>query len=421
MELWTRWLAAILLVTLGATGLFAEGARADDDDDDDDPVATRRVDCDAGGSIQAAVDRARGPATVFVTGNCTEDVRIAKDDITLSGNPAGAACDKSDPGASTAGTVNGTVVVKSVRARIEFLRVTGPGRGIRITDRAAAELHCNDVSDNEAVGVTVQRASSAELTDNTIAGNGTRAENPFIFFDVGLLVLDNAAVRSSGNTYRDNQYAAIEVDRQATFRNGDFLPREPGNPADPEQRDLIVQKGADPASPESCLGGGDAIAVEIFNDGLVDVRNLSLCGSVLLTADSSFRVDGDAEILGNISNLFDSLVRLQDRSSLGDRGVTYRGTLTCDSSSQDYFSSVECNQTCFGAIPATCAASDGSSGGGGGGSGGGGEGGGGDGGGGGGGDGGSGGGGAGDGGSGSGGDGGGADGGGEGSASDGGG
>ena len=42
-----------------------------------------------------------------------------------------------------------------------------------------------------------------------------------------------------------------------------------------------------------------------------------------------------------------------------------RGTLTCDPSSQTYFSSVECNQTCFGAIPASCAASDGSSGGGG--------------------------------------------------------
>ena len=89
----------------------------------------------------------------------------------------------------------------------------------------------------------------------------------------------------------------------------------------------------------------------------------SILGTVQLTADSSFRVDGDAEIVGNIVNLFDSLVRLRDRSALGDRGVSFSGTLTCDDSSQTYFSSVQCNQTCFGPIPESCGASDGSSGG----------------------------------------------------------
>ena len=371
MKTWVGSLSAVLVVTLGVAGLFGEEVRAEDDDDDDDAAAILRVDCDAGASVQAAVDKARGPTTIFVSGTCREDVRIAKDDIVLSGNPSGAACDKPDPSVSAEGTVSGSVVVKSVRSRIEFLRVTGPGNGVTIVDRAVAQLYCNDISENEAVGVTVQRASSAEMTDNTLAGNGTRAENPFVFFDVGLLVLDNATVRSSGNTYRDNQYAAIEVDRQATFRNGDFLPREPGNPADPDQRDIIVQKGADPSAPESCRSDSDTIAVEIFDDGLVDIRNVSLCGTIQLTADSSFRVDGEAEIVGNINNLFDSLVRLRDRSALGDRGVTFRGTLICDASSQTYFSSVECDQTCSGAIPVNCGASDGSSGGGGDGSGGG--------------------------------------------------
>ena len=65
-------------------------------------------------------------------------------------------------------------------------------------------------------------------------------------------------------------------------------------------------------------------------------------------------VDGDAAIQGNIVNQFGSVVTLQDRSFLGDRSVTYTGTLTCTDTSQTFFSNVKCGQTCSGAIPGSC-------------------------------------------------------------------
>ena len=92
------------------------------------------VDCDAGRSIQAAVDAATGPTAIFISGTCVEDISITADDITLSGNEAGASCNKANPGGT--GTINGTVTVDGVRARIEFLTLTGSGDGIEIRNRA---------------------------------------------------------------------------------------------------------------------------------------------------------------------------------------------------------------------------------------------------------------------------------------------
>ena len=96
------------------------------------------------------------------------------------------------------------------------------------------------------------------------------------------------------------------------------------------------------------------MAMEIFNGGLVDIRNADVNGEIEVTALSSFKVGADAAIQGNIVVTIGSIVRLRDRSFLGDRVVTFTGTLTCDATSQDWFSSVECGQTCSGAIPGSC-------------------------------------------------------------------
>ena len=103
-----------------------------------------------------------------------------------------------------------------------------------------------------------------------------------------------------------------------------------------------------------------AVAIEVFNGGLVDLRNADVNGLIEVTALSSFRVDGDADIQGNIDAIISSVVRIRNREeALGDRQVTCDGTLSCDASSQSYFSRVNCNQTCTGIIggdtvPNTC-------------------------------------------------------------------
>ena len=335
--------------------LLAVPAYADGDDDKDNDRGGKRltVRCPAK-SVQAAVDRASPGTTIFIKGVCREDIRITKDDITLSGNRARASCDKTNPGGS--GTIQGTISVESVRARIEFLSVTGPGEGVLITNRAHGRLVCNDISENDETGVIVSRSSNAVLRDNHLSSNGQRGiDNPFVFFDCGLYALDASSVRSDGNTYADNQYCAIEVDRQSYFKSGDFLPKEPGNPADPALRDVYIERGCDPQTGAGCFTTDEGpVAIEVFNGGNVDLRNAEVNGLIDVSALSSLRVDGDAELQGNIRNRVNSIVRIRDRSFLGDRGVDFTGTLFCFDNSRAYFSDVQCGQTCSGPAATSC-------------------------------------------------------------------
>ena len=315
-----------------------------------------QVNCNTGKTIQAAVNSAKSGDTIFISGTCEGDVSITKDDITLSGNKSGLDCDPENPGGD--GTIEGTITVDGVRARIEFLTITGSGEGVVIINRADARLTCNDISDNQESGVSVVRTSNAVLRDNTLSRNGQRSfDSPFIFFDVGLFVGGASAVRSDGNTYADNQYAAIESTRQSSFRNGSFLPRESGHPPILSENDTIIAKGSDPATPASCITDNNGpIAVEVFNNGHAEFRNADICGFIEISVSSSTRIDdAGGEIIGNVTASGSSFVRIRDRSGFGDgRLTTFDGTLTCTGGSQTFFSSVQCGQMCSGAIPSSC-------------------------------------------------------------------
>ena len=309
--------------------------------------------CDQGDSIQGAVDKAKRPSTIFIDGVCVEDVNITKDDITLSGNAAGASCNKANPGGT--GIINGTVTVEGVRARIEHLTLTGSGVGVDIIHRAGVRLVCNDISNNELSGVYVRHSSNAVLRDNTLSGNGTLTTDPFISFESGLFAGEASSVDSRGNTYEDNQYSAIEIDTQSSFRNGAFLPREFGHPADPNERDIITERGCAPSTGAGCFTTDEGpVAIEVFNGGLVALRNAEVNGEIEAHALSSFTVDDDAAVQGNIANRSGSVVTLSDASFLGDRSVTYTGKLVCSGGSQTFFSKVQCGQTCAGPIPGSC-------------------------------------------------------------------
>ena len=311
------------------------------------------VDCSASrnNNIQAAVDAASPGDTIFISGACVEDVSITTDDITLSGNAAGAACNKADPGGT--GTIEGTVTVDGVRATIEFLTITGSGDGVDIVNRANVRLTCNDISDNDGSGVAVVRSSNAVLRDNTVSGNGQlRFDEPFIFFDCGLFASDASSVDSRGNTYENNSFCAIDVVRQSSFRNGAFLPRDrdTAHPANLLEQDVFTEKNS-----------AGAVAIDAFNGGIVDLRNAVVNGRIEVTTLSSLHVDGETHITGNINASNNSVVRIKNREGqLGDRQVTFSGLLFCDGSSvTSAFISVSCGQTCTGFIggdsaPNTC-------------------------------------------------------------------
>jgi parallel beta-helix repeat protein len=248
--------------------------------------------------------------------------------------------------------------VDGVRAKIEFLTITGSGEGVIIDNRADVRLTCNDISDNEADGVGVLRSSNAVLRDNTLSGNGTRKADPVPFFDCGLFVTQASSVLSLGNTYEDNQYCAISALNQASFRSGDTLPRDEG--ADPTETDTVVERGCTFGDGTGCFTDEFArVAVEAFNGGLVDLRNTRVGGEMRVYVQSSFRVDGNAVVKGNILVDFNSAVRVRSREIVANHAVTYFGTLSCDTEpgsdgSFDYFSDVQCGETCSGAIPGSC-------------------------------------------------------------------
>ncbi len=326
-------------------------------------TAHAAVNCGAPGqTIQNAVDSATSGDTIFIFGGtCVGDVLITTDNITLSGNKMGNACNKADPSASADATIDGTVTVSGVRAHIEHLEITGSGAGVIIVNRANGHLICNDISSNQESGVLVLRSSNAILDDNTVSNNGLRElVNPFIFFDVGLFVADASSVRSNGNTYTDNEYAAIEVDRQSTFRNGSFLPRENGHLPIAGETDTIIQKGGDPGTPATCTDFDfGPIAIEAFNNGLVDLRDANVCGEISVSINSSFRIDDPGgDVIGNVSAGRSSWVSIRDRGFTDPgRVVTFTGTLECFAFSGRFGSfsqTVQCGQTCTGAIPGSC-------------------------------------------------------------------
>ena len=324
-------------------------------------AAAMVVNCNSpNASIQDAVDGANGPTTISIKGMCQQDVSLTKDDITLSGKLPNTECDKADPSASADATIDGTVTVDGVRAKIEFLEITGSGAGVTIINRADVRLFCNDISNNEESGVAVIRTSNAVLTDNTLSSNGQQGfDKPFVFSDVGLFVADASSVRSNGNTYEDNQYAAIEADRQGAFRNGSFLPREDGHAPIAGETDTIIQRGGDPGTPATCIDNDfGPLAIVAFNSGVIDLRNANVCGEVDVSINSSFRIDdAGGNVIGNVSDFQGSWVAIRDRGLDMGRGVTFTGTLQCGGFSGTFGNpaqTVRCGQTCSGAIQGTC-------------------------------------------------------------------
>jgi parallel beta-helix repeat protein len=316
-----------------------------------DAAQAATVNCDTpNASIQKAVDNADGPTTIYVNGICAGDVSIVKDDITLSGNRHGIACDRDSPGGD--GTIEGMVTVKSARARIEFLTITGPGDGVLVTDRATVELDCNDISDNAENGVNVLRSSNAILTNNTLRGNGTRTTEPFPYFDCGLGIRAASSALSMGNTYEDNQYCAITAFEESTFRSGG--PLFSGESANPAEMDTIVERGCDFDTGNGCdTDEFSRVAIDVFNGGNVDLRNTNVGGEMRANVVSSFRIEGNSVVKGNILLTFGSTARVRNRDQAG-QSVAYTGRLRCDANSFTWGGSALCGQTCNGPIPGSC-------------------------------------------------------------------
>lgn len=279
--------------------------------DDDDGVKIRHVNCARhNASIQKAVDKAKHgrSTTIFISGQCDEDVLIEKDDVTLSGN--------GDGDATIDGGVTGTITVRGARrVRIEYLHVTGSGEGVRIIDGAVATIAHSELIDNVGDGVTVSNLAFARVEFNTITGNGRAAP----FFEAGIDVFVNGTVRSRGNYIAENNYAAVEVGNFSYFRSG---PNSSGEPPNLDDRDIIVGKGCNQGDPAGSCGTPGLNAVECYRNGTCDFRNSDVTGFVGISGLSIFDVRNEVTINGFVTADNGSQLHLRG-------GVSGSGFVTC--------------------------------------------------------------------------------------------
>ena len=196
---------------------------------------TTTVDCDAGGTIGAALTTLRPGDTLLVKGTCRENVTIAAEShrLTLDGQGQ-ATIDAPDPGPAAVaitgreialkgftitGGRNGVNVLRGGTALIanNVIHHTGPdgrpgaGEGVNVGQHSFARFIGNTIRDNPVSGIVVHENGAVRIgfTDvdnpaaagNTIEGNGGS----------GIRVTTSANARITGNTIRRNGQDGVEV------------------------------------------------------------------------------------------------------------------------------------------------------------------------------------------------------------------
>jgi hypothetical protein len=276
-----------------------------------DVEKTRSVNCaHPNASIQKEVDKIDHgrPTIIFINGQCEEDVLVEKDDVTLSGNQ--------DEDGTIDGGITGTIIVRGARrVRVEYLHITGPGSGVEVTEGATATIAHSELIDNVNDGVTVSNGGYAHVNFNTITGNG----RPAPFFEAGIDVYVNGTVRSRGNYIAGNHYSAVEVGNASYFRSGISAGSGPPNPDD---RDIIIQKGCIQGAPANSCGAADTNAVECYRSGTCDFRNSDITGFVPISGLSNFDVRSIVTINGNVTGSGGAQLHLRS-------GVSGSGFVSC--------------------------------------------------------------------------------------------
>jgi hypothetical protein len=141
-----------LIVLIACLGLYSNTSYAQ---------RPANIDCDKGGSIQAAIDRQvsnTGPITIYVSGTCEEDVYIRRDDVNIIGKNLAA--------------ISGTVIVENGnRIIFQDLTITGPNDGLRIGASYVRLINAS-VSENAYSGLIIFRNSTVELMNTSVSENG---------------------------------------------------------------------------------------------------------------------------------------------------------------------------------------------------------------------------------------------------------
>jgi parallel beta-helix repeat protein len=181
-------------------------------------TANVTVDCDAGGSIRAALDRVKPGDMVLVSGTCNENVVVAAElqRITLDGQ--GKAAIKAPSPASA------TVAVTGREIAIKGFTITGGRNGINVLRGASVLIEGNTIADTGAarqpgsgLGINVAQHSFATIVKNTITNN-PRAGILVHESSSARIGFGDVAVTGLGNVIQKNGREGILLQRASTAR-----------------------------------------------------------------------------------------------------------------------------------------------------------------------------------------------------------
>ena len=269
------------------------------------------VDC-AADDLQAVLDSAAQGSTLFLSGTCVGAFTVATDDITLSGNESGAACNTVDPSLSADATIDGSVTVLGVRAALEHLVVTGPGDGVHVHERAKATLRCNALQNNGDAGLLVSATSHADIADSVVADN-----------DIGIDVIGNASAVISNVDVVDNEDGVSAESSSALFIDDSEIEDNEGNGIEIE---LASTAEITDTTIVGNLGAGLTMAeasIAVIGDEDAGSANdvlISNNGGGLWLRDGSSAAMTNATVSGNGNfaaiNLRDSQLTLSERATI---------------------------------------------------------------------------------------------------------
>lgn len=181
------------------------------------------VDCSIGQTIAGAIDSLpRGQvATIELIRNCTEDVTITRDDITLDGDP---------DNTGTKSTLTGTITIDNARrVVIQQIDVTGSGMGVVGTNGASFSVLESDVQQNDLSGIYISFGAHGVIDNNTVTNNDrvgifvgfgatahvTRNTIQSNFW--GMFLSRGAYVNGGLNTVSGNRSTAVTVSNGSTY------------------------------------------------------------------------------------------------------------------------------------------------------------------------------------------------------------
>ena len=160
----------------------------------------RSVDCDAGDSLQKALESSKGSANkleIDLFGTCYENIDINRDGVEIFG----------DGESRIVGMVR---VFASDRVFLRDLTITGPGDGLRILN-SRVRLIGVDVTDNEGIGIYLRASGSVAVRGGEISLN----QGPF-----GVLVRGSYAAFTSTQVSNNTQNGLGATDGSTLLISG---------------------------------------------------------------------------------------------------------------------------------------------------------------------------------------------------------